>query len=409
MYQSIKNNKMKKIIKPLAIILSILVAFFVGNYITRYGIVIGKDSDKYGTLLKYADDVEQFKGLYEVKEDLEKLYVGDIDQEKLVDGAIKGMTSSLNDPYTVFMNKEEYDRFMQSNSGEFKGIGVYVKLEDDKVVVDSTISGGPAEKVGIKGGDVILKVDGEEVGNDQSKAVALITGAENSQVNIIVGRKDTELEFNVTRETIKTVSVKNEMLGNNIGYINLSTFNKDVSVDFVNALEEPKGKGMKGLILDLRGNGGGYLVEAINIASQFVPKDEVITYRIDKYGSKEISKSEGGVALGLPLVILTDGGTASASEVVTGALKDYNAAVTVGTTTFGKGVVQLPFELKSGIGGLKVTVSKYYTPKGEDINKKGIIPDYEVKLTEEDVNKEYNKDTDPQLQKGIEVIKDMIN
>ena len=290
---------------------------------------------------------------------------------------------------------------MQSNSGEFKGIGVYVKLEDDKVVVDSTISGSPAEKVGIKGGDVILKVDGEEVGNDQSKAVALITGAENSQVNIIVGRKDTELEFNVTRETIKTVSVKNEMLGNNIGYINLSTFNKDVSVDFVNALEELKGKGMKGLILDLRGNGGGYLVEAINIASQFVPKDEVITYRIDKYGSKEISKSEGGVALGLPLVILTDGGTASASEVVTGALKDYNAAVTVGTTTFGKGVVQLPFELKSGIGGLKVTVSKYYTPKGEDINKKGIIPDYEVKLTEEDVNKE--------LQKGIEVIKDMIN
>ena len=196
---------------------------------------------------------------------------------------------------------------------------------------------------------------------------------------------------------------------NNIGYINLSTFNKDVSVDFVNALEELKGKGMKGLILDLRGNGGGYLVEAINIASQFVPKDEVITYRIDKYGSKEISKSEGGVALGLPLVILTDGGTASASEVVTGALKDYNAAVTVGTTTFGKGVVQLPFELKSGIGGLKVTVSKYYTPKGEDINKKGIIPDYEVKLTEEDVNKEYSKDTDPQLQKGIEVIKDMIN
>ena len=182
MYQSSKNNKMKKIIKPLAIILSILVAFFVGNYITRYGIVIGKDGSKYGTLLKYADDVEQFKGLYEVKEDLEKLYVGDIDQEKLVDGAIKGMTSSLNDPYTVFMNKEEYDRFMQSNSGEFKGIGVYVKLEDDKVVVDSTISGGPAEKVGIKGGDVILKVDGEEVGSDQSKAVALITGADRKSV-----------------------------------------------------------------------------------------------------------------------------------------------------------------------------------------------------------------------------------
>lgn len=409
MYQSSSNNKnLKRFFKPIGFVLAIIITFFAGNYISRYGIVIGKDSSKYGTLIKYADDVDKFKGLFEVKEDLMKLYVGEIDEEAMVDGAIKGMTNSLNDPYTVFMNKEEYERFMQSNSGEFKGIGVYVKLQEDRVVIDSTISGGPAERAGLKGGDIILKVDGEEIGNDQSKAVSLITGAENSKVNITVSRSDKELDFNVNRETIKTISVRSEMLGDNIGYINLSTFNKDVSVEVTNSIQELLNKGMKGLILDLRGNGGGYLVEAINIASQFIPKNDVITYRIDKYENKEISKSNGGIAIGLPLVILTDGGTASASEVVTGALKDYNAAVTVGTTTFGKGVVQLPFELDSGIGGLKVTVSKYYTPKGNDINKKGISPDYEVKLTEEDVNREYSKETDPQLQKGIEVIKDKI-
>lgn len=408
MYQSSKNKKIKKIIKPIGFILSILIAFFIGNYITRYGIVIGKDSSKYGTLIKYADDIDKFKGLFEVKEDLMKLYVGDIDEDDMVDGAIKGMTNSLKDPYTVFMNEEEYDRFMQSNSGEFKGIGVYVKLSDNQVVVDSTISGGPAERSGIKSGDIILKVDGKEIGNDHTKAVSLITGAENSTVNITIGRGNEQLEFNVPRETIKTESVKSEMLNDNVGYINLSTFNKDVSIDFTNSLKDLQSKGMKGLILDLRGNGGGYLVEAVNIASQFISKGEVITYRIDKYENKEVSKSNGGIAIGLPLVILTDGGTASASEVVTGALKDYNAAVTVGTTTFGKGVVQLPFELNSGIGGLKVTVSKYYTPNGEDINKKGIKPDYEVKLTEEDIKKEYSKDTDPQLQKGIEVIQGMM-
>lgn len=408
MYQSSKNKKIKKIIKPTGFIVSLLIAFLIGNYITRYGIVIGKDGSGYGTLIKYVDDIDKFKGLFEVKEDLMNLYVGDINEDDMIDGAIKGMTNSLKDPYTVFMNQEEYNRFMQSNSGEFKGIGVYVRLSNNQVVIDSTVPGSPAERVGIKGGDIIFKVDGQDIGDDQTKAVSLITGEENSKVNITVLRDNKELEFNVPRETIKTVSVKSEMLNNNIGYINLSTFNKDVSVDFVKSLEDLEGKGMKGLILDLRGNGGGYLVEAVNIASQFIPKDDVITYRIDKYEKKEISKSNGGVAIGLPLVILTDGYTASASEVVTGALKDYGYAVTVGTTTFGKGVVQLPFELDSGIGGLKVTVSKYYTPNGEDINKKGIKPDYEVKLTEEDVKKEYSKDTDPQLQKGIEVIQGMI-
>lgn len=401
------NNKKKKVIKYISVVLALLVSFFAGNYITRYGIVLGPNSKGVATALKYSDIIGEYEGLFEVREDIYKMYIGDIDEDLLVEGAIKGLTNSLKDPYTVYMNDEEYNRFMKSNSGEFKGIGVYIKVKDERVTVDSTISGGPAERAGLKANDIIYKVQGELIGNDSSKAVSLITGEEDTEVNITILRGAEELEYNIKRETIKTVSVKSEMLSSNVGYINLSTFNKDVSVDFVNELEALTKQGMKGLVLDLRGNGGGYLTEAINIASQFVPKGEVITYRIDKNENKEVSYSSGGVAIGLPLVILTDGGTASASEVVTGALRDYDAAVTVGTTTYGKGIVQLPFNLKSG-GGLKVTVSKYYTPKGNDIHKIGIEPNYEVTLSEEDLNREYSKETDPQLQKGLEIINDMI-
>ena len=166
---------------------------------------------------------------------------------------------------------------------------------------------------------------------------------------------------------------------------------------------------MKGLIFDLRSNGGGYLTEAVNIASQFIPKGDTITCTIDKKDKKTVLSSKGGIEEDMPIVILTDGYTASASEVVTGALKDYNIAETVGTTTFGKGIVQLPFELKSGDGALKVTVSKYYTPNGDNIHKIGIAPDYEVKLTKEEASMNpYDKNKDPQFLKALEVINQKI-
>ena len=405
------NNKriISSVIKTFVVIIMIGGAFFGGNYVARYGYVIGINGTKYSNVLKDIEDVDKFEALFEVREDLYKMYDGDIDDDVLLEGAIKGMTNSLKDPYTVFMNKSEYSKFMESNSGSFMGIGVYIGQKDGKVVVDSCIEDAPAEKAGIKAGDVIFSVDGEEIGDDQSKAVSLITGPEEEEVNIVLIRDGNEkVEVSVKREKIKTVSVTGEMVDDNVGYIRLSTFDKDVSKDFKFKLEELKNNGMTGLILDLRGNGGGYLTEAVNIASQFVPKGKTITYTINKYDQKDVSSSVGGIAEGTPLVILTDGNTASASEVVTGALKDYGVAETVGTTTFGKGIVQLPFELKSGYGGLKVTISKYYTPNGENIHKKGIEPNYEVKLSEDDVSGEYSKDTDPQYQKALEVIKDKI-
>ena len=404
------KSRSKKIAKSLVILLvlvAIIGSFLIGNFAAKYGYIIGNQKAKYSKVLKNIEDVDKYSTLFEVREYLNRLYDGELDDEVMLEGAIKGMTNSLGDPYTVYMNKDEYNKFMESNSGSFMGIGVYIALKDNEVVVDAPIEGGPAEKAGIKAGDVILKVNGEEIGNDQSKAVSLITGQKGTSVNLTLKRNGTEIiEKQVDRDVIKTVSVKGEMIDDTIGYIRLSSFDKDVSKDFNSKLEELKSKGMKGLILDLRGNGGGYLTEAVNIASEFIPEGDVVTYTINKYDKKEISKSKGGIAQGIPLVILTDGLTASASEVVTGALKDYGMATTVGTTTYGKGIVQLPFELKSGVGGLKVTVSKYYTPNGDNIHKKGISPDYEVKLTKEDVSEEYNRSTDPQYLKALEVIKD---
>ena len=168
-------------------------------------------------------------------------------------------------------------------------------------------------------------------------------------------------------------------------------------------LEELKKQGMKALVFDLRSNGGGLLTQAARIASEFIPKDKIMTYTIDKYEKRDV-KSTGGSAEGMPLVVLTDGYTASASEIVTGALRDYKAATIVGTKTYGKGVVQVPFELKSGNGGLKVTISKYYTPSGENINKVGINPDYEVELNEDELKEEYTKEKDSQINKALEIL-----
>lgn len=408
MEEKTKNKKIfKKCILSGTAVIALAGAFGLGNLASAYG--FGYRAGELVTFSKYSNEVSKFATLFEVKEQLEGLYDGDIDEDAMVDGAIKGMTNALNDPYTVYMTTDEYSKYMESNSGEFKGIGVYMSVQDEKVVISSVIEGSPAEKVGMQAGDIIAYVDDEQIGGDSDKAVSMIKGTDKSKVKVTVIRNNEPIDFDVTREQIKTSSVSGEMVNDNVGYIRLSTFDENVSKDFLSKLQEFKDKGMKGLIFDLRSNGGGYLTEAVNIASQFIPKGDTITYTIDKYDKKTILQSKGGIEEDMPIVILTDGYTASASEVVTGALKDYNIAETVGTTTFGKGIVQLPFKLKSGDGALKVTVSKYYTPNGDNIHKKGIAPDYEVKLTKEEAAMNpYDKNKDPQFLKALDVINQKI-
>ena len=403
-----RKSKILKVLSIFGVILLIGGAFFCGNYVTRFGVVFGKNGDIYADVFKDKAEVDKYKTLFEVRDDLITLYDGELDDEVMLEGALKGMVNSLGDPYTVYMNSEEYKNLMSSISGSFKGIGVYIAAKDNEVVVQSTIEGGPAEKAGIKSKDVIFSVDGEEIGGDTDKAVALMKGEEIKTLDLVILRGEEKLKMSVTRADVKNVCVNGEMLNDEIGYIRLTSFDENAYKDFHAKLEELKKQGMEALVFDLRSNGGGLLTQAAKIASEFIPKGKIITYTIDKYENREDVKSTGGSAEGMPLVVLTDGYTASASEIVTGALRDYKAATVVGTKTYGKGVVQVPFELKSGDGGLKVTISKYYTPNGENINKVGINPDYEVELNEDELKDEYKKEKDSQINKALEILNEKL-
>lgn len=411
----IKKRNTKKIVMSVAIIVMFIVSniiwFYAGNILALKGLALSSVSSTVSKDLGSITDVKKYELLFQVRDALITKYDGEIDDNTLLEAAIKGMTASLNDPYTVFMNAEEYKSFMEQSNGEFVGIGAQVGIKEEGFVVIAPIEGSPAEEAGLKTGDVILKVDDTDVtGLTLDQTIALIRGEAKTEVKITVKRDDTDnLDISITRDVIKVVSVKGEMVDDKIGYIQLSAFDDNVSEALKEAINQLKAQGMKGMILDLRGNPGGYLNEAVSVASQFIEKGKVITYTVDKYNNKIESKSEGGEAIGMPLVVLINGGSASASEVVTGALRDYGVATTVGVTSFGKGIVQQLVEFKGGESSLKVTTSKYYTPNGENIHKIGITPDYEVILNEELAEKEYSKDLDNQYQKALEVLKEKMN
>lgn len=403
-----KNNK-NKIIKAVFITALIFIGFILGNLAIRLGIIVGPDRDKYGYAVNMAKKYPEFTTLFEVRNDLELLYDGKIDDKKLAEEATKAMTNSLGDKYTIYMNSEEYEDYIQSNSGSFIGIGVYVSKVDDNVVISGLIEGGSAKESGIKVGDIIKNVDGKEIGGDIDKAVSLITGKEEKVLSITIERENEgTLTLEVPRKKVETSSVEGEMVNDNIGYIRLKNFYKGSSNQFISKLSELSNNGMKGLILDLRDNGGGYLDEATNIASQFIKKGDTITYTIDKYNNKIVHKSNGKDVYNIPITILINGNSASASEVLTGALCDYGIAKTVGVTSYGKGIVQEVFPLSVGEGGLKVTVSKYYSPKGKNIHGKGIEPDYSLELSDELINNDYSKELDNQYQKAVEVISSQV-
>ena len=352
--------------------------FYGGNIVATKGFILTGVPEKAVEDLGKISDSDKYSDLFELRSLLMAKYDGDIDDTVLLEGAMKGMASALGDPYTVYMNSEEYVDFVESNNN-FYGIGAQIGVRDEKVVIIAPIEGSPAERAGIKAGDVILQVDDYEVTDANSEeVVSRVRGEEGVSVKLIVKRGQETLQF-------------------------------DVSVKFTEKLNELKESGMERLILDLRGNPGGYLDKCVEIASNFIPEGEMITYTIDKYDNKQVSLSQGGDAIGMPLVVLVNGGSASASEVVTGALKDNNVATVIGTTTFGKGIVQqlIPFVESDGdTGAIKVTTSKYYCPNGENIHGKGIEPDITVELSEEVLSQEYSRDIDTQFQKALEVIRE---
>ena len=407
-----ERRKLGLIPVTLFLVVIMLAAFLSGNYIATKGIfLVNMPSQDVVSAAKQINDKSKYSALFTVRDTLLEKYDGEIDDNKLLVGAIKGMTNSLGDPYTVFKTPEEFQALIKESNGNVTHIGITVAVKDQQLVVVETVKGGPADKAGIIANDVIEKVNDVEVsGNDIDKAVALISTSNDTGVKLTIKRANAgEIEIKLVGDTVKTEPVIGNMLNESIGYIRIKTFNDENTADnFKNTIDQLKSQGMKGLILDLRENPGGLLSQAVKVASQFIPKDKIITYTIDKYDNRYDSLSIGGDAEGMPLVLLVNKNSASASEVVTGALRDYKAATLVGKTTFGKGITQLPIQLKDNIGGLKVTISKYYTPNGENIHNIGIKPDFEVETAVGIDETGYDKNTDEQLKTAIQKIEEKL-
>ncbi|WP_291639270.1 S41 family peptidase [Clostridium sp.] len=360
------------------------------------------------------DEVTKFRKLFLVRNKLYELYDGEISDEVLVEGAIKGMTNSLEDPYTVFMNKDEFTDFNTQTEGAYTGLGLQVGVKEDDIVVIAPFDASPAKKAGILSGDIIEKVNGTDVsGKELEKAVSMMKGKENEEVTLTISRKEkASFDVSMKRAVIDLITVKGEMLEGNVGYIQLTMFDENTTENFNIKLKELKSKGMKSLIVDLRGNPGGLLDQVVSLTSNFVEKGKVLVYTVDKNKKKTEYKSEGGLAVGMPLTVLTDGGSASASEIFAGAIRDYKVGTLVGEKTFGKGVVQtMLYQKRDGFDdgtALKVTISKYYTPLGENIHHIGINPEVEVVYPEALKEKPYDRSVDPQFKKALELAKDKV-
>ena len=380
--------------KKKAIIWSIILVVITALLTSTVQIAMGNrvviSKDLYNEYKKY----NKLIGLQEIVEDD---FYKDTSGDDLVQGAIKGMFSGLGDVYSQYYTKEEFETLKEQTSGSFVGIGVYISptSDDDYITIIAPIEGSPAEKAGIKAGDKIVKVDGNNVYTDDSdKAISMIKGKEGTTVKLTIKRGNKEFDIDIKREEIISKSVEGKVLDDSIGYIKITSFNENTCDEFKEALNSLKKKNIKGLVLDLRNNPGGLLDVCSKIADELIGEGTIV-YTKDNKGNKEYLKSDKD-KLGLPIAILVNEGSASASEILTAAIVDNNEGIAIGTTTFGKGLVQSVRELKDGTG-YKLTTAQYFTPNGDYINGKGIEP----KIIEKDESK--------QLDKAVEWLKGKIN
>ena len=339
---------------------------------------------------------------------IQQYYLGEIDEQKLEEGAIKGYIEGLNDPYTEYISKEDMKEYMEDTMGNFVGIGIYMVKDQDanKIRVLSLIKNTPAEKAGILPGDLIVSVDGiQYTADEMSVASNKIKGEEGTTVKLEILRGTETLNFEIAREGIKVNPVEGKVLEKNIGYIEFSSFDESTAEDFKTKFEELQKQGIKSLIIDLRNNGGGIVEQALKIADYIAEKDSVLLYEVDKNNNEKVKKSQNSPIINMPIIVLTNGNTASSSEILAGALKDLGKAKIVGTKTYGKGVIQQIMTLPDE-SGLKITTEKYLTPSRAEINKIGIEPDEKVELPES-VKSEFllEEKDDTQLQKAIEILK----
>lgn len=325
-------------------------------------------------------------------------YVEDVPLDTLMAGAIKGMVESLGDPHSMYMDAKTYKEFMIETEGSFGGVGIVVGSKDKKLLVVSPIEGTPGDKAGIKSGDEIVAIDGQATKDiPLDAAVGKIRGPEGSTVVLTIKRGNEEpKDYSLVRSNIQIKTVSGKMLPNQIGYIRISMFNENTGNDFIKKYQELESQGMQGFILDLRDNPGGLLEECVKVANKLVPKGPIVSV-VTRDGSQETHSSDLP-AVKYPMAVLVNGGSASASEIVSGAIQDTQAGTLIGTKTYGKGSVQTLLRL-DGATAIKLTIAKYLTPNGRSINGVGIEPDIVL-----DAPPAHDAASDIQLQKAIEVV-----
>ena len=406
----VKKARKKGMVQGLLIALLIVViatvvyaAFSVTKMLINgsfYSKVLGSTSS---SLLdkKTIDKIDELYGM------IDKTYLKTVDKEQLREGLYKGLLESLDDPYSVYYTEEEFAEMMEDTSGTFEGIGAYLSQDPDSLVVTvvKPIKDSPAEAAGMLADDIVVEVDGEDVkGQDINLIVSKLRGPKGSKVTVGVQRGDSDdiIRFDIVRDEINTMTVDHEMMDDKIGYIAISEFADATADQFREAIDDLESQGMKSLIIDLRSNGGGYVDIAVEIADRLV-KDGVIVSVEDRRGLSYKYEDKGDENyLKVPCVLLVDGNTASASEILTGALRDHDLVTVMGTKTFGKGITQIITPLDDG-SGVKITNSVYYTPDGENIHEKGIEPDVEVEF---DVDRYKEDKTDTQLEAAKKYLKD---
>ncbi len=390
-------------------VMLVILTAFITFLITSVGLYAYIKNDGNLFLLTREEIGDISSDLYTYKKIIDQYYLGEVDNEKLKEGAIKGYVDGLGDPYTKYISEDELEEYMQDTKGNYIGIGVYLTgdKEQDKVKIVSVVKNSPAEKVGILPGDYIIGVEDKKYTASQMEELSndIKEKKEGTNVRIFIERKEEVKMITIKTEKIKINLVEGKMLGDGIGYIEFTSFDETTADDFKIKYDELKAEGMTHLIIDLRNNGGGLVDQATKIADYMIEKDGVILYEVDKNGKETVEKSKNDPIIDIPIVILTNKNTASASEILTGALKDLGKAKIVGTTTYGKGIIQDILSVK-GSGAIKITTQEYQTPNHKKINKVGIEPDVKVELPEDVTNLlDVPEEKDTQLQKAKEVVK----
>ncbi len=406
-------------LKKTLITLLVLALFLVSNLISyNVGSTNNKTVDKKIVAKKELgekhsnklDDEYVLERINEVKMMIDKNYYKNADDYDVLIGMLKGAVSSLNDPYSYYMTEEEYKKFNEETDGEFAGLGIYVSgsIDDNLITVVAPMKGTPADRAGLKTDDKIIKINGQDFTADKmDDAVSIMRGKPGEKVKITILRRDENgkakfIDFEIVREIIKVQTVSSKLLKNNIGYIHITGFDTPTYNDFNKQYKELKKQGMSKLILDLRNNPGGLLSTSTEVVNTFLDGG-LIMYTLDKQNNKQTINATKG-ADDVKIAVLVNKGSASASEIVAGALKDRKRATIIGTQTFGKGIVQTVYNMPDG-EGLKLTTSAYYTPSGVNIHGKGIAPDINIELNKEVKSISIdNLNKDNQIQKAIEIL-----